>query len=113
MNLPGEVEKMHHHIYSKRKPLPELLSRIGEAGFRIDRVIEDEFKLTFTDGTTMFNHFLIRLGFIDSWKEIVPEHKRKKAFSAIEHELNAIAAGQGQLDLTIPFAVIDCEKISA
>ncbi len=109
-NMNVDIEKIHRHIYIKRKPLPELLSLIENAGFEIKNLTEDTFKLNFTDGTAMFNHFLIRLAFLDSWKEIIPENMRDDVFREIEKELNDISSIRGQLELTVPFVVIDCKR---
>jgi hypothetical protein len=58
----------------------------------------------------MFNHFLIRLAFIDSWKEFIPKEKQNEFFAEVVERLNQLAQSNGVLNLTIPFVLIDCEK---
>jgi hypothetical protein len=83
---------------------------LEDAGFSIDEIFSDEFILSFNDGTTMFNHFLIRLAFMESWKSLLPEEKCDEIFSLIEDRLNQIAENKNSLVLTIPFFLFNCEK---
>ncbi|MFO7525529.1 MAG: class I SAM-dependent methyltransferase [Ignavibacteriaceae bacterium] len=110
MNLPSAIEKMKKHIYEKRRPVEEIVNLLSQYGFIVDEIDHDEFHYTYVDGTTMFNHFLIRLAFIDSWKKIIPEQLHSEIFSEIEKRLNAVAMERGSLKLTVPFVLINAEK---
>lgn len=105
-----EVEKMKEQIYSKRKPLDEMISLIKESGFTVKDILHDSFNINFMDGTAMFNHFLIKTGFMEAWKSILKESEVKNIFSALEHKLNRHAESKGQLNLSVPFVTIDCRK---
>jgi hypothetical protein len=107
----AEVEKMKAHIYAKRKPLSEIISLFEMRGFRLKRISEDKFHYTFTSGTALLEYHFIRLAFLDSWKNIVPQDRQKEIFTQIESSLNVSAEKEGSLRLSVPFAVIDCEKI--
>ncbi len=107
---PEEIEKLHEHIFSKRKPLGHTKKLIHSAGFDILDIYEDKFKLNFTDGTTMFNHFLIQIGFLESWKAIIKEEDWEKIFKKLEEELNIFSQRKKELSLTIPWVSIDCRK---
>ena len=109
-NMLNEISLMQKHIYKKRKPIEEFNLLLKESGFSVNEIVCDEFPITFTDGTTMFNHFLIRLAFLDSWKEFVPGEKHKKIFSEVEKRLNEVAHSYGLFKLTVPFVLMDCEK---
>lgn len=109
-NMPAELSLMKKHIYQKRKPVDEYVSLLKKYGYSVDDISEHTFDYGFVDGTTMLNHFLIKLAFIESWKSILPESSREEIFSEIEKRLNEIARQNGLLKLTIPFALIDCEK---
>lgn len=110
MNLPVEVEKMKQHIYEKRRPVEEIVNLLSENGFIVNEINHDEFHYTYADGTTMFNHFLIRLAFIESWKKLIPDALHETMFREIEERLNDIAMERGSLKLTVPFALIDSVK---
>jgi len=109
-NMFNEIDSMKKHIYKKRKPIEEFVSLLYESGYSINEISHDKFEYRFVDGTTMFNHFLIKLAFIDSWKELLPKEKQKDFFAELIERLNHLAQSKGFIKLTVPFAVIDCEK---
>ena len=76
----------------------------------INEIFEDSFSLSFLDGSTMFNHFFIRLAFMESWKSILNQDDEKMIFDAIENELNKIAEMKGEISLTIPWVCINSSK---
>ncbi|UCE08202.1 MAG: methyltransferase domain-containing protein [bacterium] len=105
-----EVKKMKEHIYSKRKPLDEIKSRLVDKGFSIKKIFHDSFKLRFVDGTTMLNHYLIRYWFMDGWKKVLLPKNITTIFERIESKLNQVAELKGEIVLTIPYVTIDCRK---
>ena len=105
-----EVKRMKEHIYHKRKPLNVFLKMLEENNFKIEKVEHREFDYRFVDGTSLLEHFFIRLAFLQSWMEIVTEDKQEFIFDKIESELNKKAQKEGFLKLTIPFVMIDCRK---
>jgi len=110
MKLFGEIGKMKAHIYEKRKPLDEYVALLETNGFTIENVIHDRFEYKFVDGTAMFNHYFIRLAFLNGWMEIVPEEHRKEVFAKIEMKINEKSETAGYFKLSIPFVLIDCTK---
>ncbi|MDQ1266175.1 MAG: arsenite methyltransferase, partial [Bacteroidota bacterium] len=106
--LADEISKMKAHIYSKRKPLAEIEKLLKAHNFNIERIVRDSFMYRFSDGTAMLNHFLIRLAFLGSWLDVVPDSNRKEIFDKIEYKLNLIARQAGECCLSIPFVVLDC-----
>lgn len=109
-SLVREVEGMKRHIYSKRKPLEEVTSTMEKNRFKITNVAEDQFAYEFSSGSAMLNHRFIRLWFLPAWKDIIPPDRRKEVFEQIESKLNMVAETNGCLTLTVPFALIECEK---
>ena len=98
---------MQKHIYSKRRPLDEIKQLIVSSGFEIKNIDIDKFYFRFVDGTTMFNHSLIKNWFLDSWKSIVNVDQLENIFNQVEEQLNKIADKNGGVQLTIPFATIE------
>ena len=105
-----EVEKLKNHIHSKRKPLSYTKEIIENAGFEINEIFEDSFSMRYLDGTTLFNHFIIRFAFMESWRNILNQNDKKVIFSAIESELNKIAESKREISLTIPWVCINSRK---
>jgi ubiquinone/menaquinone biosynthesis C-methylase UbiE len=83
---------------------------LEQSGFRITGSFQSSFQLCFLDGTTFFRHALIRDGFLEDWKGLVPEHAQKEVFTALEKNLNQVSKNEGKLDLSIPIACIEAEK---
>ncbi|HUP61801.1 MAG TPA: class I SAM-dependent methyltransferase [Thermoanaerobaculia bacterium] len=57
------------------------------AGFRITKVVEDEFFLRFADGTAMFRHHLVQF-FYDGWRGVTDD---PAIYATIEEKLNAVS----------------------
>ena len=112
-NMQKELDLMKKHIYKKRKPVEEFQILLENNGFTVIETLLDEFSITFVDGTTMLNHFLMKLAFIESWKEIIPEEKQGEIFKEVEKRLNKIAESKGSIKLTIPYILMNCEKTGA
>jgi arsenite methyltransferase len=104
-------EKISAHIYSKRKPLSEFKYLLSAKGFLIRAIDEDEFTFHFSDGTSMFNHFFIRLAFIEAWKDIIPAVLQDEIFEQIEDRINRLAERNQGFAMRVPFVTMDCEKI--
>lgn len=109
-NRENDEERMMEHIYSKRKPVQYYKALLKDIGFNIKNIIEDKFVYRFANGTAMLNYFFIRLCFIDSWKDIVKVSETEDVFEELENQLNQIAADNGELVITVPYACIECNK---
>jgi arsenite methyltransferase len=110
LDMKREIIKIKEHIYGKRRPLSELRTLLNQHGFSVNEIVNDQFAYQFTDGTTLFAHFFMRLAFLPSWKTIVPATRQNEVFHKIEARLNELADLTGQCKLTVPFVVINCEK---
>ena len=110
MDLKNCLEKMHEQIYSKRKPINEFTALIEQHGFTIVDVEEDSFDYKFVDGRALFNHYFMRLAFLDGWKSIVPEEKQTTVFEKVELLMNKQAKEQGFFKLSVPFVVISAKR---
>jgi arsenite methyltransferase len=84
-------EKIDTHIYSKHRPVSEFKALLNANGSLIRSIDEDEFTYHFSDGTSMLNHFFMKLAFMGAWKEIVQLHFQNEIFSRIEEKLNCMA----------------------
>lgn len=109
-NLNESAKKIKEHIYKKRRPLEEISGLLCSAGFRVERILRDEFHYRFSDAEAMFNYSMIKYWFLPSWKELVPKEHLQEVFEMIEEDLNKAAIYKGEIKLTIPFALYDCGK---
>ncbi len=105
------LERMKDQIYHKRKPLPEIKILLNKNGFNIEKIYEDIFYLRFSDGTSMFNHPLIRDWFLPGWKEIISHEQSEEIFDSVENKLNNIAENKNEIKLSIPFITVHCSAV--
>ena len=110
MKLYKEIEMMYKHIKQKRPPLHDFLGLMQKNNFIMKDIIEDEFCYKFADATSLFNHYFIRLGFMDSWIKLLPPDKVEIIFNTIETRMNELAKQQNGIKLTIPFVMINAVK---
>ena len=109
--LTENVIKLKKHIYEKRKPVDELLNLFEKYEFEVIKVDRDYFKYRYLNATAMFNHSFIRLAFMDSWIDLFPASKVNKIFTQVENRLNIKAQNNGEMTLTVPFVLIEAEKV--
>lgn len=107
----SEIMKMKDHIYKKRKPLKEFVELLELNQFKVISVETDQFNYKFADGTALLNHYFIRLAFLDGWKSFIPVEQQTAVFHEVEEHLNQKALKDGCLNLSIPFVLINAEKI--
>jgi len=105
-----EIKKMRDHIHRKRKTIEETKNLVKQAGFKVSKVITDKFFWRYTNGTSMLNHYFIRIAFLSSWKEILKPEDHEFIFDIVEKRLNQKAEVDGEFFMTIPFAVFNCRK---
>ena len=110
IHLDKEIEMMHRHIYEKRRPLDEINSLLRKHGFLIKDQEEDQFQYKFTDGTAMFNHYFIRMAFMEAWIKFLPEDKLEEIFDKVETRLNDQARVSGGIKMSVPFTVINAKR---
>jgi hypothetical protein len=110
-NLSEEISSLKKHIHKKRKPVEEFLQLLTENNFAVKEVSCNEFSYKFVCGTVMFRHFLINFAFVESWKELIDKKDHARIFNKIEQRLNFLASKNGIIQLTIPFVLIDSERI--
>ena len=109
-NMTNEIQLMKKHIYNKRKPVEEFASLLKDKRYLVNEISYKQFDYKFVDASATFNHFLIKLAFIGSWKAFLPEERHEEIFKEIETRLNNQAAKTGSLQLTVPFVLIDCKR---
>jgi len=93
-----------------RLTVERICKLLEQSGFQITGIYQESFRLCFLDGTTFFSHALIRNGFLDDWKRLIPKQDQKEVFTALEENLNQASKRTGMLELTIPIACIEAEK---
>jgi arsenite methyltransferase len=99
------ADKVDEHIHSKRKSVNFMNNKLEDFGFAVQGVEIGSFKYRFANADALFNHYFIRVAFLGSWLELVPEQDRARIFKKISIEMD-----KKTVELTIPFALIKSIK---
>ena len=110
LNMNKEIDLMHRHISQKRPPVDIMISTLEKHGFEIKGIEHSQFNYRFADGTTMLNHYFIRLAFMDAWIKFLPPDKTDHIFEITELNMNEQSKRDGGINLSIPFVLIDARK---
>jgi arsenite methyltransferase len=106
--LPDLAKQRDHRL--SLEAIGQLLQR---AGFRLTSTHQRKFMMRFVDGAAFFNHALIRVGFIEGWKKIIPQQEQVKVFTTLEKTLNNIAHQEGEFHVTVPCLYIEATKMKS
>lgn len=110
-DIESLTENIDRHIKYKRPAVAMISAICARNGFEEIDMTYDTFSMKFSDGTAMLNHYFIRLAFIESWIHCIPDSKRAAVMADVERRMNALAAAQGGVTLTIPFVCMEfCKK---
>jgi hypothetical protein len=66
--------------------------------------------MRFANGTALMNHHFIKLGFLDGWRQVVPDNERI-VFDQLLDALDAHARQSGELRLSIPMAYFEAAAV--
>jgi arsenite methyltransferase len=104
MGLHSALPGVEAHIRARRPPVAEIEGAVRAAGFEISERRDDAFALRFSSAAALFSHWLIRVGFLEPWRETVPDAEREAVFADVARRLDStVTAGEG-LRLDVPFA---------
>ncbi|HFA47640.1 MAG TPA: class I SAM-dependent methyltransferase [Bacteroidetes bacterium] len=110
-------ETGNHHILQKlkeheaRRGSDESVRDLFEnAGFSVSKLTRDRFTMRFVDGTAFLNHFLIVIGFLPSWRALIPEENVETFFQKLEANLNKQAEWEEELKLSVPMIYVEGVK---
>lgn len=109
-DLDQNVHLLEQHIQS-RTTIEELEQMFSASGFRLNRLELDSTKMRFANAAALFNHYFVKLAFLEGWRNVVPEAARPTVFSALSKRFNDLAAHEKELSFTIPMAYLEVRKM--
>ena len=105
-----EIERLHEHIFEKRKPIEFYTELFTNAGFTFISTATDAFTMRFIDSDALFEHHCIHGAFLPPWEKIISGEMWEEVFRALSLALDTHAESEGELRLTIPFACFEFVK---
>jgi ubiquinone/menaquinone biosynthesis C-methylase UbiE len=103
------IDKLIVH-QEHRGTIKSVAKLFTDSGFKICRHFEESFQMNFLDGSAFLNHHFVKLGWLSSWRNLLPPDDLREIFSTLEQNLNASANKSGGLSLTVPMAFVEGEK---
>lgn len=91
-------EQLDAHV-NHRATLDGTVAQLQAAGFTASVAGTGSFTMRFADGTALFNHYFVQLGFLEGWRSIATAAE----LTAVEKKLNE----RGEVILTIPMACFE------
>lgn len=107
--VPGATEALDAHV-SHRGSLESVESLLRSGGLDVHKSRAESFTMRFSGGAALLRHWFIRLGFLPAWRDLVPPESRARVFALLEANLDRVAAGRGELALSIPVAYVEAGK---
>jgi SAM-dependent methyltransferase len=92
------------HIRARRPAVADVEAAVGAAGFGIVECVLDRFPLRFADSSALYSHWLVRVAFLEAWRDIVPVLERDTVFADVGRRLDAAARPGDGFRLDVPFA---------
>lgn len=111
LNKPDVLEKITQQ-QEHRGTISSFAELFNDSGLSLSRNFEESFDMKFATGTAFLNHYFVKLGWLDSWRGLIPPEEIKTVFKSLEQKLNEQAAKLGYLQLTVPMAFIEGVKTS-
>lgn len=99
------LPRLRAHV-EHRATVANVRELLESGGFTVTRVVEREGVMRFADGTALFNHYFIKLGFLDGWKKVVPGNERD-VFTRLRDALDDLAKRNLELRLSVPMAYVE------
>lgn len=110
LKLESEKDNLIKHI-NNRQSIDSIYNIINQNEFTVKKVVQQNYTMRFIDGASFFNHYFIKLAFLEEWKKIISSRDLNIVFTALEARLNKLSYENGELKISVPIAYIECEKL--
>jgi arsenite methyltransferase len=96
------LRREEEHRHSKQA----ITKLLAGSGFAVARCFEQSFRIRFAEGSTMLRHSLVKW-FLDGWRQAVGADNEREIFNTLEIRLNAAAARDGCVEMTVPMLYLE------
>lgn len=109
LGKPTIVAQLKLH-QANRGTIESIAALFTDSGFAMRRHYKESFAMQFLDGSAFLNHYFVKLGWLASWKSLLPPEELVEIFTSLEQNLNAYSIKSGGLTLTVPMAYMEGEN---
>jgi arsenite methyltransferase len=100
---PDRLSALEDHV-QRRGTIDSVSRLLSGVGLEVIETITSTFRMRFADGSSMFRHAFVRLAFTPGLRSIARPGEEDRTMTALERNLDALAAREGELSLTVPIA---------
>lgn len=110
MRLFPSVSELRDHV-DHRGTEVSIIDDLKIKGFRLSAKVNDDTNIRFADAEAVFEHSLIRIGFLESWKNMVPADHQKEFFNLVLKRIEEVINRNGEFVISIPLLYLGFSKI--
>lgn len=109
MRLERSIAELRDHI-EHRGTERSIITEIENVGFRLSKKVKDETGIRFADQEAVFDHGLIRTGFLEGWKKLVPSDHHEEFFAVMLKKIENEISRNGEFRISIPVLYLEFKK---
>lgn len=87
-----------------------IVSEFEQFGFKYSKKAAEKTFIKFADAKAVFDHSLIRIGFLESWKNVIPPNKQIDFFDLLIKKIDEEIFKKGEFVISIPVLYLEFKK---
>ena len=87
-----------------------LIKDVERFGLKKIKTVSDKTNFRFSSALALFDHSLIRIGFLDSWEKLVEEKFRKRFFYLVQQKIDTYIKQYGIFHISVPMLYLEFAK---
>ena len=111
-NLQLKKAQLEFQKYLAHRDTKDAIEKdISQIGFRLVKAISDQTNIRFVSAKALLNHALIRIGFLESWEQLIPKDQHCLFFENLIELIDQEIKKTGVFKMTIPMLYLEFQKI--
>ena len=109
LELKESLELFEEYL-THREAKEKIVDDFSKMGFELVKEQEDQTNMRFVDAAALLDHGLIRIGFLATWRRIIPEENHQQFFELLKSKIDIVIQNQGEFKMSIPILYLQFEK---
>lgn len=106
---PALIQRLSGSV-QRRGTQASIQVEIEDKGFRIRKALADKTTFRFVNARALFDHSLIRIGFLESWEGLVPSDSRSRFFERVQIAIDKEIDAKGEFAISVPMLYLEFGK---
>lgn len=108
-NNPALLQDIRNSV-SRRGTEASITQELEAVGLSTTKQVADETSFRFVNAQALLDHSLIRIGFLESWENFIPEKLHQTFFRRLQEEIQKRIDAHGEFRITVPMLYLEFEK---